>query len=81
MATPTVVREAAASPAGGSPRMSLFLKALSGPVVFVLTYLLPIAGLPYGGKIVLATFVWAVVWSWVLIKGLSSACDNVYYHK
>ena len=40
------------------------LRFLSGPLVFVLFNSLPLAGLPRPGRLVLATFAWAIVW-WV----------------
>lgn len=42
-----------------------YFSVLSGPLTFLLVYLIPIAGLPYPAHVVLATFGWAVVW-WIL---------------
>jgi sodium-dependent dicarboxylate transporter 2/3/5 len=65
MATPTIVTEAVVSARTGNPGMLLLLKLLCGPVGFVLTYWLPVSGVSHDGKIIMATFIWAVVW-WAL---------------
>lgn len=41
-----------------------FIGLLLGPILFILTLLIPIAGLSFAGKAVLATTIWVVTW-WI----------------
>jgi sodium-dependent dicarboxylate transporter 2/3/5 len=45
---------------GSSVRFTLAL--LSGPLTFLLVYLLPLEGASYEGRVALATFGWAIAW-------------------
>ena len=46
------------------PWVKLLIRFLIGPAAFAVTCFLPLGELPRSGQLVLATFVWAVVW-WV----------------